>query len=139
MLSIQDYYDGQLVVVQKELKQMQEDEREEYLARDAMRSIDIYHQAIADSLMRRYDLSAEEEKTLMAEEDILAAQARIVERAFESMRRLSKLETTMYDRDYEEVNDEENSLVYSKLTLTLIVTHRRRMMKKTVHSSMNSS
>lgn len=82
---MQDYYDGQLVVVQKELEQMEADEREEYLARDAMKAVDVYHKAIADSMQRRRELTGEEEASFMAAEDVLAQQARIVEKAFEGV------------------------------------------------------
>jgi len=99
---MQDYYDGQLEVVQKELELMKEAEREEFLSRDAMRAVDVYHQAIQDSQLRRRDLTPQEESNFMEEEDLLAEQSRIVERAFEGIRRLELLESTIEEEEEEQ-------------------------------------
>jgi len=89
---MQDYYDGQLVVVQKELDQMDSDEREEYLARQAMGDVDRYHTALQSALERREDLEPREELKMMEAEDILSSQARILEKAFAGIKRLEQLE-----------------------------------------------
>jgi len=101
---MQDYYDGQLVVVQKELDTMESDEREEYLARKSLGAVDKYQKAIHAALSRRRDLTGDQEKDFMAEEDVLAHQARIVEKAFAGMRRLEQLETIIDLEDEDDAN-----------------------------------
>ena len=67
-----------------------------------MNAVDKYHKAIAAALLRRRELSPQQEAEFMAEEDVLAHQARIVEKAFAGMRRLEQLETII---DLEEEDD----------------------------------
>jgi len=104
---MQDYYDGALETVQKELEAMSKDEADAYRARAAMFAVDSYHQAIKDSIARRRELTQDEEQSFMAAEDVLAQQARIVERAFEGMRRLEDLEASIEEEFLEEERDPE--------------------------------